>query len=76
MSNVEHPKHYNVGNCEVIDVINDWKLGFNLGNAIKYIARCEHKNKDKKIEDLEKAIFYLKYEIERSKNNELQNIKN
>ena len=74
MSNVEHPKHYNVGNCEVIDVINDWKLGFNLGNAIKYIARAEHKNN--KTEDLEKAIFYIKYEIERSKQNELQNIKN
>lgn len=61
MSNVEHPNHYNQGQYEVIDVINDWDLNFNLGNAIKYIARAEHKNNYK--EDIEKAIFYLKYEL-------------
>ena len=61
MSNVEHPNHYNQGQYEVIDVINDWGLNFNLGNAIKYIARAEHKNNYK--EDIEKAIFYLKYEL-------------
>ena len=61
MSNVEHPKHYNQGKYEVIDVINDWDLNFNLGNAIKYIARAEHKSNFK--EDLEKAIFYLKHEV-------------
>jgi len=61
MSNIEHPNHYNNGNIEVIDAIQDWKLNFNLGNAIKYIARCEHK--DNKIEDLKKAIYYIEYEI-------------
>ena len=60
--NVIHPKHYNHGKYEVIDVIEDWKLNFNMGNALKYIARCEHKGK--KVEDLEKAIFYLNREIE------------
>lgn len=60
-NNVEHPSHYNQGRYEVIDVINDWKLNFNLGNAIKYIARADYKNNA--IEDLEKAMFYLKYEI-------------
>ena len=48
---------------EVIDVIEDWGLGFSLGNAIKYIARCEHKGNKK--QDLEKAIFYLKRELEK-----------
>lgn len=43
-NNVEHPSHYNQGKYEVIDVINDWKLNFNLGNAIKYIARADYKN--------------------------------
>jgi hypothetical protein len=60
-NNVEHPSHYNQGRYEVIDVINDWKLNFNLGNAIKYIARADYKNNA--IEDLEKAMFYLRYEI-------------
>jgi hypothetical protein len=63
---VERPKHYNMGNFEVIDVIHDWDLNFNLGNAIKYIARAEHKGN--KIQDLEKALFYLKDEIERLTN--------
>lgn len=60
---VNHPSHYNKGKYEVIDVIEDWRLGFSLGNAIKYIARCEHKGNKK--QDLEKAIFYLKRELEK-----------
>ena len=66
-SNVNHPSHYNKGKFEVIDVIEDWNFGFNLGNAIKYIARCEYK--DNKKQDLEKAMWYLKREIERVKAN-------
>lgn len=57
MSNVEHPKHYNSGQIETISVIEDWNLGFHLGNAIKYISRASHKGTPK--EDLEKAIWYL-----------------
>ena len=63
--NVNNPTHYNVGTIEVIKVIEDWKLNFNLGNAIKYIGRCEHKNN--KQEDIKKAIWYLEREL---KNNE------
>jgi len=55
---VNHPSHYTFGNIEVIDVIEDWKLGYHLGNVIKYVARCEHKQK--KLEDLKKARWYLK----------------
>jgi len=62
MSKVEHPSHYNQGTIEVIDFIEDHRLGFALGNAIKYIARAEHKND---IEDLEKARWYLDREIQR-----------
>ena len=59
--NVNNPTHYNVGTIEVITVIEDWKLNFNLGNAIKYIGRCEHKNNKK--EDIKKAIWYLEREL-------------
>jgi hypothetical protein len=62
---VNHPKHYNMGKFEVIKVIRDWNLGFNLGNTVKYIARAKHKNNE--LEDLEKALFYLKDEIENLK---------
>ena len=61
---VNHPSHYNVGTIEVIEVIEDWKLTFNLGNAIKYIGRCEHKNNKK--EDIKKAIWYLERELQKT----------
>ena len=61
--NVNNPSHYNVGTIEVITVIEDWKLNFNLGNAIKYIGRCEHKNNKK--EDIKKAIWYLERELKK-----------
>lgn len=57
MSTVDHPKHYNAGRIEVIDAIEDWKLGFHLGNVVKYVARAEHKGKP--LEDLQKAQWYL-----------------
>ena len=60
---VNHPKHYNTGRYEVIDVIEDWNLNFALGNAVKYIARCEHK--ENKLQDLKKAVFYLQHEIDK-----------
>lgn len=63
MDNVNNPKHYNIGDIEVIDFIDSWGLNFNLGNVIKYVTRCNHKNN--KIEDLRKAIFYIEREIKR-----------
>ena len=60
---VNHPSHYNTGSIEVIDAIEDWGLGFALGNAAKYIARAAHKGK--MIEDLKKARWYLDREIQR-----------
>lgn len=60
---VNHPSHYNMGTIEVIDFIEDHNLNFNLGNAVKYIARCEHKGK--KTEDLMKALWYINREIDR-----------
>ncbi len=62
-SSVNHPKHYNFGTIEVIDVIEDWNLNFCLGNAIKYIGRCEHKGHKK--EDLEKAKWYIERELKK-----------
>ena len=56
---VNHPSHYNDGNIEVIDFIEDKKLGFHLGNAVKYISRAGKKDKSKEAEDIKKAIWYL-----------------
>ena len=63
---VNHPNHYNMGKYEAIDVIEDWNLGFNLGNTVKYISRAGHK--DDIIQDLKKAKWYLDREIQRLEN--------
>ena len=61
--NVNHPSHYTDGKIEVIEFIEDKGLGFCLGNAIKYISRAGKKDPNKEIEDLEKAIWYIKRRI-------------
>ena len=65
--NVNHPTHYGGEEnlYEAIKVIEAWELGFCLGNAVKYIARAGKKDPAKEIEDLEKAVWYLRREIER-----------
>ena len=56
---VNHPSHYTDGKIEVIDYIEDKKLGFCLGNAIKYISRAGKKDPSKEVEDLKKARWYI-----------------
>jgi hypothetical protein len=58
---VDHPEHYKVGGIETIDFIEAKKLGYNLGNVVKYITRADHKGN--KLEDLRKAQWYLTREI-------------
>ncbi len=60
---VKHPAHYTDGKIEVIDFIEDKGFDFCLGNAIKYISRAGKKDPNKKIEDLQKAIWYINREI-------------
>lgn len=62
---VSHPSHYTDGKIEVIDFIEDKKLGFHLGNAVKYISRAGKKDPNKYVEDLRKAIWYINRKIER-----------
>jgi len=63
---VNHPEHYggSESTYEAIKVIDAWKLGFCLGNVIKYISRAGKKGS--KLEDLKKAQWYLNREIERA----------
>ena len=61
--NVNRPAHYTDGKIEVIDYIEDKKLGFCLGNAIKYISRAGKKDPTKEVEDLNKAIWYINRRI-------------
>lgn len=60
---VNAPPHYLAGSTyESIKVIEAWGLGFCLGNAVKYICRCDRKGTP--VQDLEKAVWYLNHELE------------
>lgn len=63
---VTSPPHYNVGGIEAIDAMvsafgSEYVKHYCLCNAFKYIWRCMHKGKE--IEDIRKAIFYLRFAI-------------
>ena len=62
---VNHPSHYTDGNIEVIDFIEDKKLNYHRGNALKYLCRAGKKDPAKEVEDLQKAIWYINREIQR-----------
>ena len=55
-------KHYRSMKIQPAEFINENKLLFAEGNAIKYI--CRHQSKGK-AEDIEKAIHYLEMILER-----------
>lgn len=61
---VQKPKHYNShpSGIQCIEVTRH--LNFNVGNAIKYLWRADHKNG---VQDLEKALWYVQDEIARLK---------
>lgn len=66
---IDHPEHYTSGGVEAIDFIDAKELNFNLGNVVKYVARCGRKKSKKMsieakaLEDLKKARWYLDHEI-------------
>ena len=62
---ITNPSHYCEGRkFEPKDVIRDWNLNFNLGNAVKYISRNGRKAGEDAVKDLMKARQYLDFEIE------------
>lgn len=59
---VNHPDHYNYGEIEIIDFIDQVSehytpvVAVHIANAIKYLSRAPHKNGK---EDIEKARWYI-----------------
>lgn len=62
-ASVDHPPHYQANGVEAIDVIDAFGLGFNLGNAVKYLLRAGRKGDA--LTDLKKARWYLDREIDK-----------
>lgn len=69
---VNHPSHYtsHPSGIECIQIVRH--MTFNIGNAIKYLWRADHK--ENRIQDLKKAIFYIEDEIKRLENEQPKDI--
>lgn len=59
---VNHPKHYTAHPSGVECIQITEHMNFNIGNAVKYLWRADLKGG---IEDLHKAEWYIRREIER-----------
>lgn len=57
------PEYYNDTKITPFDVIDDWKLNFYLGNAVKYIKRAGKKAGNSRLQDLKKIREYIDHEI-------------
>lgn len=71
---INRPSHYG-GDVEdnpyeTIKVIEAWKLGFHLGNVVKYVSRAGKKEEADEVDDLKKAEWYLRREIKRLRKEE------
>ena len=60
---VDHPKHYNQGGIELVNIVDSYQLGFYEGNIVKYVVRSGKKPGNSKLQDLKKAQWYLNYLI-------------
>lgn len=60
---VDHPPHYTAHPSGVECITVTEHMGFNLGNAVKYIWRADEKGDS--IQDLKKAAWYVNREIQR-----------
>jgi hypothetical protein len=60
---VNHPQHYKSGGIETADFIEAKGLNFHLGNVVKYVSRAGLKEGSTKLQDLQKARWYLDRQI-------------
>ena len=72
--NVNHPAHYETAGIECIDAMEitqgtEAVISFCECNAFKYLWRHKRKNR---VEDLQKAVWYLNKAIELHKKNALK----
>lgn len=76
MSNkIDQPDHYQAQGMCVNDVIRAFDLNFALGNVLKYTLRAGRKHNESALDDLQKAVWYLRDEIlSRSQDNDLEGL--
>ena len=60
-------QYYGINSAQPLDFIIENRCLFAEGNVLKYLFRAGIKNKQTYVEDLEKALFYLKCDIDKRK---------
>lgn len=59
-----NPNHYKaLGDYSATHIVPIWGLGYETGQALKYIQRAGNKPGEPEIQDLKKAIWYLKRKV-------------
>lgn len=63
---INNPPHYTDGGIDTITYIEAKRLGYHLGNVVKYVSRAGKKGTNAGLEDLKKAQWYLSRAIEKN----------
>jgi hypothetical protein len=61
-SDAVKPDYYQFHGYDVFDIAEHFGLSFPLGNALKYLLRCKHKENEE--QDLRKAIKCIERHLE------------
>ncbi len=68
MNEKEIPEYYKGANGYMAkDVVQNFDLSYNVGTAVTYLLRSKNKHNDGGIEDIQKAINHLNFELDRLK---------
>lgn len=63
---INNPPHYMYGGIDTIAFIEAKRLGYHLGNVVKYITRAGRKGTTTGLDDLRKARWYIDRAIEKN----------
>lgn len=63
---INNPPHYTDGGIDTVTYIEAKRLGYHLGNVVKYVSRAGKKGTNAGLEDLKKAQWYLSRAIEKN----------
>jgi hypothetical protein len=63
-SEATDPAHYKLLDPEPIDVVTAWNLHYDIGSALKYLARAGNKPGTDAVTDYRKAIKFIEHRIE------------
>jgi len=72
MKDKDIPKYYKGKNGYMAkDVVTNFDLSYNVGTAVTYLLRSTKKHNDGGVQDIQKAINHLHFELDKIYNGEI-----